>query len=76
MVKTLFKHDEENLKKAVALVGPVAVDIHVNNKFMLYGSGVFRADFDCQNKKINHTVLVVRYGKDAEGGSDWILKNS
>ena len=76
IVKTLFKNDEENLKKVLALVGPVAVNIHVDNKIMLYGSEVFRADFDCLNKEINHAVLVAGYGEDTEGGSYWILKNS
>jgi len=64
--------DENALKEAVSLYGPIAVAIHANDAFMGYGGGVFEAQ--CQGGR-NHAVLVVGYGN--EGGRDyWLAKNS
>ena len=73
-VHRLTPNDEENLKKAVALIGPVAVKIHVNENFLAYRSGVFY-DRTCVGR-VNHGVLVVGYGTDSVAGDFWIVKNS
>jgi len=69
--------DENALKEAIALSGPVSVAIDVTeNNFMLYKEGVF-TDTSCKNTAddLNHGVLVVGYG--TENNMDyWIVKNS
>ena len=74
-VKLIAKGDVENLKRAVAFVGPVSADVHVNNKFRFYDFGVFK-DESCSYENMNHAVLVVGYGADEEYGGYWIVKNS
>ena len=72
----LRPHDEENLKRAVALIGPIAVKIHVNENFVMYRSGVYY-DTACRDaQRVNHAVLVVGYGTDSVGGNFWVVKNS
>nr|CDJ26734.1 cathepsin L-like cysteine peptidase 5 protein [Tityus serrulatus] len=66
--------NEDDLKKAVATVGPISVGIHANDKFMNYKSGIYD-DPHCKAKQFNHGVLVVGYG--SKNGDDyWIVKNS
>ncbi|KAM8884854.1 cathepsin S-like [Synchiropus picturatus] len=66
--------DEESLKMAVALIGPVSVAIDASRpKFLFYHHGVY-TDHTC-TRDINHGVLVVGYG--TERGQDyWLVKNS
>ncbi|XP_053717681.1 cathepsin S-like [Synchiropus splendidus] len=66
--------DEESLKMAVALIGPVSVAIDASRpKFLFYHHGVY-TDHTCTHD-INHGVLVVGYG--TERGQDyWLVKNS
>lgn len=72
--KVVPNGNEEDLMKAVASVGPIALGIVVTNKFMMYRSGVFY-DETCKGKGRNHAVLVVGYG--TENGDDyWLVKNS
>lgn len=66
---------EEELRQAVAAIGPIAVHIHVTDSFMSYHSGVFY-DMHCDPRKLNHAVLVVGYGTDKGFGDYWIVKNS
>ena len=66
--------DEKNLKRAVSLVGPIAVNIRVTENFMVYSSGIFY-DVTCY-EVTNHAVLLVGYGRDPAGVQIWIIKNN
>ncbi|CAH1173502.1 unnamed protein product [Phaedon cochleariae] len=72
--KSVKSGDENELKKAVALVGPISVCIDATHNFQLYKSGIFD-DETCREKGINHAVLVVGYGS-LNGKDYWIVKNS
>ena len=67
--------------------GPLAVGFEVYNDFFAYKSGVYHHVFSDDRdgltgeydpfELINHAVLIVGYGTDAESGEDyWIVKNS
>lgn len=64
---------EQDLKAAVALIGPISVGISLSNDLRHYHSGIFDG---CQKKdRIRHSVLLVGYG--TENGQDyWLVKNS
>ena len=65
--------DEEALKRAFNKYGPIAVAIHVNDKFQRYKEGIF--DEYCEGSR-NHAVLLVGYGYDRHYDKDyWIIKN-
>ncbi|RXG55064.1 Digestive cysteine proteinase 3 [Armadillidium vulgare] len=70
--------NEDDLLKAVATVGPIAVAVQVTDNFEDYQDGIFY-DADCSSYnplKLNHGVLVVGYGT-TDGGEDyWLVKNS
>ncbi|KAF6034464.1 hypothetical protein EB796_007225 [Bugula neritina] len=67
--------DEEKLKEAVAMHGPVSVAIDASHEsFQLYESGIYDEP-ECSSSQLDHGVLVVGYG--TEGGKDyWLVKNS
>ncbi|KAJ8680500.1 hypothetical protein QAD02_016287 [Eretmocerus hayati] len=81
--------DEDDLKAAVAAVGPVSVAVFVNENFRFYKSGaeisfnthdfsstgVFY-DPNCIPIFLNHAVLAVGYGTDENGKDYWLVKNS
>ena len=74
--KDIDEGDEEALKKALAYNGPVAVAIHVSDRFKFYKSGVYFEE-NCPNSReqLNHAVTAVGYG--SENGHDyWLIKNS
>jgi C1A family cysteine protease len=69
-----IKENEENLKEAIALCGPISIGINASD-WQLYNGGIFNNQY-C-SKILNHGVLVVGYGTDDETGLDyWIIKNS
>lgn len=70
--------DEEALKNAVATLGPVAAGIDASHvSFQRYSKGIYY-ESDCRNdvENINHAVLVVGYGVEANGDKYWIVKNT
>ena len=68
--------NEEVLKRAVALIGPITVGIRLTENFIFYNEGVFY-DHRCQIwYPTNHDMLLVGYGTDPVGGDYWVLKNS
>jgi cathepsin L len=55
--------DEENLKRALAAIGPLSVGINANvDTFLSYGSGVYD-DKKCDDN-LTHAVGLVGYGTD------------
>jgi len=73
--------NEAALEAAVSSIGPISVLIQVpqgtaaapDYTFFNYASGIYSSN-DC-NTAINHAVLAVGYGTNANG-SYWIVKNS
>jgi len=69
--------DEQALKMAIAVQGPVAVGIDAAHKsFSFYSHGVF-FEPDCKNgpDDLDHAVLAVGYG-DLNGEPYWLVENS
>ncbi|XP_075048765.1 cathepsin S [Mixophyes fleayi] len=65
---------EDDLKAAVANVGPISVALDARHpSFYLYKSGVYD-DPSC-TQDVNHGVLAVGYG-NLDGKDFWLLKNS
>ena len=73
----LEPEDEENLKAAVAMIGPISVGIKVTKNFFFYKHGVFY-DQDCmaRGSAANHAVLLVGYGTDRFAGNFWTIQNN
>ena len=69
--------DEENLKLAIAVIGPVSVSIKATENFMFYREGVFY-DPTCAESlgQVNHAVLLVGYGTEPAGADFWIIQNT
>ena len=73
----LKPEDRENLRAAVALIGPISVNIKITEGFFFYKSGVFY-DTVCHDdgEEPMHSVLLVGYGSDPELGDFWKVQNS
>lgn len=61
---------ENNLKNAIANVGPIFVAVYVGEYFKNYKSGIM-SDSAYSNQETNHAVLAVGYGTDATTGQDY-----
>ncbi|XP_070840401.1 cathepsin K-like [Chaetodon trifascialis] len=71
----LPRGDEKTLQAVVASVGPVAVAVNAMlPSFHLYRGGLYNVP-NCNPVFVNHAVLVVGYGTEAEQDF-WIVKNS
>ncbi|CAL6024693.1 Cathepsin_L [Hexamita inflata] len=66
----------EALKLAL-LSGPVAITVDVISSFTFYTGGVYN-DPDCKSdfELLDHNVVCVGWGVDAEFGEYWIVRNS
>jgi C1A family cysteine protease len=69
--------DDTTLMNALISVGPIAVGVSAaSNGFQQYSSGVMDPSTAC-GSAINHVVLLVGYGVDAQTGLPyWLAKNS
>lgn len=62
----------------MATVGPVTVAIDASQRgFQFYKDGIY-LDSNCKNKQeeMNHGVLVIGFGTEADGKKYWLVKNS
>jgi cathepsin L len=71
----LEENNYEQLMRAVATVGPIAVSVDASS-WHSYSSGIFNG-CNQTNPDINHAVVLVGYGTDHLSGQDyWLIRNS
>ena len=75
-VNILTPGDEDNLKRAIAAIGPIAVKLYVTENFVAYSFGIFYDETCTSDHPTNHAVLLLGYGTDPLSGDFWIIKNS
>jgi len=66
-------NDYLSLMNAVAMVGPIAVNVDASS-WSSYSSGIFNG-CNQSNPDINHVVVVVGYGEE-DGNKYWLVRNS
>jgi len=67
--------DEDALKNAVNMIGPMSVAIDASHmSFQLYQSGIYYEE-ECSSQFLDHGVTAIGYGTDS-GKDYWIVKNS
>ena len=73
----LPSNDVEAVKKHLATVGPLAVNVDASGWFSRYTGGVFHGCDYSKDIDIDHVVQLVGYGTDAAGQGDyWLIRNS
>ncbi|XP_031628990.1 cathepsin L1-like isoform X2 [Contarinia nasturtii] len=71
--------DEQKLMTALATIGPISVAIDASGAFGFYhhSKGVYyNPNCATENENLDHAVLLVGYGTDANGKDYYIIKNS
>lgn len=68
-------NDQQSLLEAVATIGPIAVSVDASN-WASYEEGVFDGCDYNKNIDINHAVVLIGYGTDAQYGDYWLVRNS
>lgn len=72
-----FLGKEDELKAAVASIGPISIAMDASQfDFEFYGGGIYN-NKKCKTKNddLDHAVLAIGYGTDA-GEDYWLIKNS
>jgi C1A family cysteine protease len=65
------------IKEALLRYGGIIVTIHAGGAFSAYKGGVFGVNGKgCTTEKTNHVVVIVGWGRDAQGHDYWIVRNS
>lgn len=72
---TIPPKDEEELKKVVATLGPVACSVYGIESLKNYDGGIYNDEECNKSEEPNHAILVVGYGSE-KGEDYWIIKNS
>jgi len=68
--------DEEALKVATYMQGPVAVGFDASHaSFQMYSGGIYYEPA-CSSSMLDHSLLVVGYGSAGAGRDYWIAQNS
>jgi len=73
--ETLPYNDAEALMTHLATKGPVATSVAASD-WSFYFGGVFDGCDYNDNMVVNHAVVMVGYGTDADHGDYWLIKNS
>jgi cathepsin F len=72
-ITNLKPRDEDEIKAILYQNGPLSIALDAT-PFQFYSEGIL--DKNCNNKYLNHAVLIVGYGEDANGTKFWVIKNS
>ena len=69
-----IRGNEDDLKSAIANVGPIVAGIHASGPFYQYSEGIlYDPDY---TSGLNHVILIVGYGSDGPGQDFYWIKNS